>query len=101
MALNNSIIHKAYKPLPPIYSSHFASLIDRLLEKKPEKRLDIKGALDFIPSSIKMQYELRELQIEREGEIYRPVESFAEITPGRVKIKIKQKSPPGELVDII
>lgn len=61
LALNNSIIHKGFKPLPHIYSSAFVKLIDSLLEKKPEKRLDVKEALSLIPENIKVQYELREL----------------------------------------
>ena len=67
MALNNSIIHKGYKPLPHIYSAAFVKLVDSLLEKKPERRLDVKEALGLIPEAIKVQYELRELQIERDS----------------------------------
>ena len=65
-ALNNSIIHKGFKPLPHIYSAAFVKLVDSLLEKKPDRRVSVKEALGLIPQVIKVQYELRELQLERD-----------------------------------
>lgn len=41
LALNNCILHKPYKELPPIFSAGFHNLVDCLLDKNPEKRVTV------------------------------------------------------------
>ena len=52
-------MHKQHEPLPIIYSDTFCSLVDELLEKKPDKRLNIASALQKIPYDVKKEYNIK------------------------------------------
>ena len=52
IVLGNNIVKGVPKALPSLYSNEFKSFVDKMLEKKAEKRPSAKEALDMIPADI-------------------------------------------------
>ena len=52
IVLGNNIVKGVPKALPNQYSNEFKSFVDKMLEKKADKRPSAKEALDFIPTDV-------------------------------------------------
>ena len=52
IVLGNNIVKGVPKALPSLYSNEFKSFVDKMLEKKADKRPNAKEALDMIPVNI-------------------------------------------------
>ena len=52
ITLGNNIVKTKHKQLSHVYSKEFSNLIDRLLNKKADKRPTSKEALGFVPKYI-------------------------------------------------